>query len=111
MADDNNLDPNKVAMYGPYKMLPGAINVGLTEGLSLMHVGGEATMFFTSELGFGETGNGSIRGFTSLKYEVELLEVIPDMDVYEQGHIYAYMDTVAVSDTIHDPLKMWLCTI
>ena len=106
VADDNaHLDPSKTALYGPYKMLPGVINVGLTEGLSLMREGGEATMFFTSELGFGETGNGSIGGFTSLKYEVELLEVIPDMDVYEQGHIDAYMDTVAVSDTIHDPIE------
>lgn len=105
VADDNNLDPNKIAMYGPYKMLPGAINEGLTEGLSRMHEGGEATMFFTSKLGFGETGNGSIGGFTSLKYEVELLEVIPDIDAYEQGHIDAYMDTVAVSDTIHDPIE------
>ena len=104
VADDNNLDPNKVAMYGPFKMLNGSINEGLTEGLSLMREGGQATMFFTSKLGFGETGNGKIGGFTSLKYEVELLEVIPDIDLYEQAKIDSYMDTVAVSDTIHDPV-------
>ena len=105
VAEDNNLDANKVAMYGPFKMLNGSINEGLTEGLILMHEGGEATMFFTSKLGFGETGNGKIGGFTSLKYEVELLEVIPDIEAYEQAKIDSYMDTVVVSDTIHDPLE------
>jgi len=105
VAEDNNLDPNQVAMYGPFKMLNGSINEGLTEGLTLMREGGEATMFFTSELGFGETGNGKIGGFKSLKYEVELLEVIPDIEAYEQAHIDSYMDTVAVSDTIHDPIE------
>jgi len=104
VAEDNNLDPGHVALYGPFKMLNGSINEGFTEGLTLMHEGGEATMFFTSELGFGENGNGKIGGYNSLKYEVELLEVIPDIDAYEQAHIDSYMDTVAVSDTIHDPI-------
>ena len=104
VAEDNNLDPGEVALYGPFKMQNGSRNEGLTEGLTLMREGGEATMFFTSTLGFGEIGNGKLPGYTSLKYEVELLEVIPDIDLYEQAKIDSYMDTVAVSDTIHDPI-------
>jgi FKBP-type peptidyl-prolyl cis-trans isomerase len=103
VADDNNLDISKVAIYGPFKFLISTTNEGLTEGLGLMREGGEATMFFTSALGFGETGNGTVGAYQSLKYEVELLEVIPDMDAYELAKIASYMDTVAVYDTIHDP--------
>ncbi len=103
VADDNNLDISKVAIYGPFKFLNGITNAGHAEGLGLMREGGEATMFFTSDLGFGPNGNGTIGGYQSLKYEVELLEVIPDMDAYELAKIASYMDTVAVYDTIHDP--------
>ncbi len=103
VADDNNLDINKVALYGPFKFLISTTNAGLTEGLGLMREGGEATMFFTSEIGFGSVGNGTVGAYQSLKYEVELLEVIPDMDAYELAKIASYMDTVAVYDTIHDP--------
>jgi len=104
VAEDNNLDLNKVAMYGPYKMQNGTRNAGLTEGLGLMREGGEATMFFSSDLGFGPNGNGTVGTYQSLKYEIELLEVIPDMDAYELAKIASYMDTVAVYDTIHDPV-------
>ena len=103
VADDNSLDVNKVAIYGPFKMWIDTSNAGFTEGLGLMREGGEATMFFTSELGFGSTGNGTVGAYQSLKYEVELLEVIPDMDAYELAKIASYMDTVAVYDTIHEP--------
>lgn len=104
VADDNNLDPNNVAMYGPYKMQNGTRNLGLMEGLSLMKPGGQATLVFSSDLGYGSTGSGNIPQYSSLKYEIELLEVIPDMDAYELAKIAAYIDTVEVYDTIHDPL-------
>jgi len=101
---DNNLDPNQVGMYGPYKMLTGSRNFGLTEGLSLMKNGGEATVVFHSDMGYGSSGYGSITGYTSLKYEIELLEVITDMNAYELAKIDSYIDTIAVYDTIHDPI-------
>ncbi len=93
------------AMYGPYKMLNGSINEGLTEGLSLMQVGGKATLLFTSELGFGSKNSGKVGAYRSLKYELELLEVIGDMEeieAYEQGKIDTYLDTVALVDTVYD---------
>lgn len=103
VADDNNLDLNKVGIYGPYKMLNGSRNEGLTEGLSLMKEGGAATLVFHSDLGFGSSGSGPVGTYTSLKYEIELLEVIPDIEAYELDKIASYMDTVAVYDTIQDP--------
>ncbi|MEN8194428.1 MAG: FKBP-type peptidyl-prolyl cis-trans isomerase, partial [Bacteroidota bacterium] len=103
VAEDNNLDPSKTALYGAYKMQNGTRNAGLTEGLSLMKEGGEATLAFHSDLGYGSSGNGTVGQYTSLKYEIELLEVIPDIEAYELAKIAAYIDTVAVYDTIHDP--------
>ena len=90
------------AMYGPYKMQNGTINEGLTQGLSMMREGGEATLMFTSDLGFGEKNLGSVGAYRSLKYEIELLEVLGDIDVYEQGQIESYLDTVALYDTVYD---------
>lgn len=106
VAEDNNLDPNKAAMYGPYKMENGVRNLGLTEGLSLMKVGGEASLIFHSDLGYGSLGSGPVGAYKSLKYEIELLEVIPDIEAYELANIATYMDTVSSPyDTIHDPLS------
>jgi len=102
VAEDNNLDSEGSAMYGPYKMQNGSVNKGFTLGVSRMREGGRATLLFTSDLGYGEAGNSKIPAFTSLKYEIELLEVIPDIDAYEQGKIDAYMDTVTNADTIVD---------
>ncbi|TFH26994.1 MAG: hypothetical protein E4H10_05345, partial [Bacteroidia bacterium] len=93
------------AMYGPYKMYNGANVEGLKEGLSMMREGGKATLLFTSELGYGSTNSGSVGANRSLKYEIELLEVIGGMeeiDTYEQGKITTYLDTVAQYDTVYD---------
>ena len=93
------------AMYGPYKMYNGTNVPGLNEGLSMMREGGKATMLFTSELGFGSKNSGSVGAYRSLKYEVELLEVIGGMeeiDAYEQARIDNYLDTVAQYDTVYD---------
>jgi FKBP-type peptidyl-prolyl cis-trans isomerase len=104
VAQDNNLDASGIAIYGPFKMPNGTRNEGLTEGLTLMKEGGEATLIFSSELGFGSSGNGTVGQYNSLKYEIELLEVIPDIEAYELANTAAYMDTVtAPYDTIHDP--------
>lgn len=100
VAKDNGLDPNGVALYGPFKMMNGRVNDGFTRGVSLMREGGQGTILFSSELGYGSSGNSSIDPFTSLKYEIELLEVIEDIDLYEQSRIDAYIDTIANYDTI-----------
>ena len=91
---------DSAALYGPYKMQNGTRNEGLTEGLTLMKEGGQYTFLFTSELGYGTSGSGDINPYTSLKYEVELLEVITDINAYEQAKVDAYVDTIPDADTV-----------
>ncbi len=108
VASDHNLDPNHEAMYGSFKLQNGTRTDGLTEGLSMMREGGEAIMCFTSDLGYGSTGTTtlmkSVRSYKSMKYEVQLLEVIPDMEAYEQSRIEAYTDTIMGVETIYDTI-------
>ncbi len=104
VMDNRHLDPDTTALYGPYKMQNGTITDGLRQGILLMSEGAQATIFFTSDLGYGADGTAVVSPFKSLKYEIELLEVIKDIVVYEQDKINAYMDTIPVADTIHDPV-------
>lgn len=98
--------PTNAAMFGPYKFQNGTSAPGLTEGLTKMREGGEAIMCFTSELGFGTGGTSLMRGvagYSSMKYEVVLLEVIgEDIIGYEADRIVAYTDTIPGVDTIYD---------
>ena len=102
VAIDNRIQDTS-ALYGPYKLRNGLINDGFTEGLSMMKVGGEATFMFTSELGYGSKNTGSLSAYSSLKYEVQLLEIIGDDIIeYEAEKIVAYTDTIVGVDTIYD---------
>jgi FKBP-type peptidyl-prolyl cis-trans isomerase len=91
------------ALYGPYKVRSDYINEGFTEGLKLMREGGEATFMFTSDLGYGNNSS-KVGGFTSLKYEVRLLEVIEDIESYEEEKILAYTDTIAGVQALLDTI-------
>lgn len=98
--------PTDVALFGPFKFKNGTGVDGLTEGLTKMREGGGAIMCFTSELGFGKDGASlmrSVSGYSSMKYEVQLLEVIgEDIETYEHNRLLAYVDTIAGVDTIYD---------
>ena len=100
-VDNRILDTS--ALYGTYKIQNGVINEGFTEGLKNMHEGGEATFMFTSDLGFGAK-NSRVGPYRSLKYEVELLEVINDIVAYEAEKIMAYTDTIAGVQTAYDSI-------
>jgi FKBP-type peptidyl-prolyl cis-trans isomerase len=108
VALDNRIHDTS-ALYGPYKVRNDVINEGFTAGLKMMQEGGEATLMFTSDLGFG-SNNSRVGAYTSLKYEVRLLEVIEDILAYESEKILAYVDTIegvqAVLDTI-DNVNMY----
>jgi len=105
VAIDNRMEDTS-AMYGPYKIQNGILNEGFTEGLSMMRVGGEATFLFTSELGFGSTNTGDVGAYSSLKYEVVLLEVLgDDIEAYESAKIVAYTDTIVGVDTVYDAVN------
>jgi FKBP-type peptidyl-prolyl cis-trans isomerase len=49
-----------------------------TEGVQKMKVGGSAQLVCPSELAYGEQGNPSIPGNSTLIFDVELLEVVKD---------------------------------
>jgi FKBP-type peptidyl-prolyl cis-trans isomerase len=93
------------ALYGPYKVQNGTFVDGVSEGLSLMAEGGQSIMCFTSELGYGIDGFSlrSIKAYQSLKYEIELVEVIPDIVAYEQNRLTAFVDTLTGAQSILDP--------
>ena len=54
-----------------------AVIAGWTEMLKLMKVGEKVTAWIPSELAYGPRGNRAIPGNSVLKFEMELLEVIP----------------------------------
>lgn len=104
VAEDNDLYLEST-MYGPFKMENDCRCDGITEGFSMMKEGGEAILCFTSELGYGSAGitlMKAIPGYQSLRYELQLLEVIGDIETYEQERIEAYADTIPGIDTIYD---------
>lgn len=102
VAIDNRIEDSD-ALYGPFKMQNGTMNQGFTEGMNMMKEGGEATFMFTSDLGYGSKNTGDIPAYTSLKYEVVLLEVLgDDIESYEAGKIAAYVDTIVGADTVYD---------
>ncbi len=105
VALDNGIGKDG-ALYGPLKMQVDAKSEGVSLGLQKMRAGGKASFFFMSDLGYGSGGNKmmrSIPAYTSLKYEVELLEIIPDIEAYEAQRILDYVDTIPGIDTIQDP--------
>jgi FKBP-type peptidyl-prolyl cis-trans isomerase len=104
VAYDNRSIYDTAALYGTYKLQNGVTNKGFTEGLKLMREGGEATFMFTSDLGFGAK-NSRVGGYTSLKYEVRLLEVIDDIIAYEEDKILAYTDTIAGVQAVLDTIE------
>lgn len=61
----------------PFEFTLGAGQVikGWDEGISYMKEGGKATLIMPSNLAYGTTGSGSIQPYTSLIFEVELLDV------------------------------------
>lgn len=98
--------PTNIAFFGPFKYKNGIGAAGLTEGLTMMREGGGAIMCFTSELAFGSEGASlmrSISPYASIKYEVQLLEVIgEDIETYEANRVLAYVDTITGVDTIYE---------
>lgn len=102
VAMDNRIHLGEAPLYGPYKVRNGAFNKGFTEGLSLMNEGGKATFMFSSELGYGASAS-KVPAYSSLKYEVELLEVLGDsIEEYEEEQLHAYGTAIPGSDTIYN---------
>jgi FKBP-type peptidyl-prolyl cis-trans isomerase len=55
----------------------GSVIAGLDEAMTYMQKGTVATLIIDSGLAYGQNGNGTIPGFTSLRMEVEVYKVYP----------------------------------
>jgi len=55
----------------------GSVNIieGWNEGIKFMKEGGEATLIIPSVLGYGSSGSGSIPPYSTLIFDVELIDV------------------------------------
>jgi len=60
----------------PIEFPLGGVIPGWTEGLQLMSVGSNYRLFIPSELGYGSQGARSIPPYSTLIFEVELLDII-----------------------------------
>lgn len=61
----------------PRTFLVGGLVDGFTTALQYMHVGDKWEIWIPWALGYGEYGQGNIRGHTTMVFEVELLEINP----------------------------------
>lgn len=55
----------------------GSVITGLDEAMTYMQKGTVATLIIDSGLAYGQNGNGTVPGFTSLRMEVEVYKVYP----------------------------------
>jgi FKBP-type peptidyl-prolyl cis-trans isomerase len=55
----------------------GSVIAGLDEAMTYMQKGTVATLIIDSGLAYGQNGNGTIPGFTSLRMDVEVYKVYP----------------------------------
>lgn len=91
--------------YGPTKLQIGLLIEGLNEGISMMKEGGKARMIIPSDLGYGSASVGPIPSYSTLIYDVELLNVISNPEVFEEMEIQAYLDS---NDLDIEPLESGL---
>jgi FKBP-type peptidyl-prolyl cis-trans isomerase FkpA len=69
---------NPMNPYKPLRFALGARGMipGLEEGLQLVNKGSKATFILPSKLAYGEQGNQQIQPFTTMIFEVELVDIV-----------------------------------
>ncbi len=83
---------NPDALYGPFKFqLKEIVLKGLKEGLSLMRKGEKARLIIPSKLAYGSKSFGIIPPYSTLIYEVELLDIISNPVAHEESLLAQYL--------------------
>ena len=59
-----------------FKLGVGQVIAGWDEGITYMKIGGKATLIIPSELAYGPEGKDRIPGYSTLVFDVELIDVI-----------------------------------
>lgn len=73
---DSSLDRGEPATFPLNQVIP-----GWTEAIQLMSKGGKAKLIIPSSIGYGQQGTGPIPPFSTLVFEVELLDILNPADV------------------------------
>jgi len=68
---DSSYDRNKPAEMDLARIIP-----GMKEGILLMPIGSKFKFYIPYELGYGERGGGPIPPYSTLIFEVELIEIV-----------------------------------
>jgi FKBP-type peptidyl-prolyl cis-trans isomerase FkpA len=74
---------------------------GLKEGIQLFKEGGNGTLIIPSNLAFGASGNGAIRGGAVLIFDIKLIEII-DYEAQNEIDILKYIDDNSLEATKTD---------
>ncbi len=97
VAKDHNIH-NPAIYYGPTRLVLGQISYeGLNQGIAMMKEGGKARLIFPSDLGLGGQSSVVIPAYSSMIFDIELLEVIPDISSYERELMLAYLEANDIS--------------
>ena len=79
-------------IYGPLKFeLSKVLLIGVKEGLTYMKEGGKARLIIPSDIGFGPTTIGPVPAYSTLIYDIELIEVIKDPVAHEAALLENYL--------------------
>ena len=69
---DSSIQRGEPAVFGVNQVIPGWV-----EALQLMPVGSKWQLYIPSELAYEEAGSGSIPGYSTLFFDVDLVKLIP----------------------------------